>query len=49
MTPRQLVSWLNLARRQRRSDLADLLAVTALGSRGEPEEVRRQLKAWQQE
>ncbi len=47
MTPRRLLSWVTLARRRRRSELAELLAITALGSRGEPAEVKRQLKAWQ--
>jgi len=28
-------------------ELAELLAISALGSRGDPEEVKRQLKAWQ--
>jgi hypothetical protein len=47
MTPRELFGWLTLARRRRRAELAELLAVSALGSRGEPGEVKRQLKEWQ--
>lgn len=49
MTPRLLFAWLNLARLRRRGELAELLAINAMGARGDPDDVKRQLKAWQQD
>jgi hypothetical protein len=47
MTPRLLFAWLNLARQRRRGALAEQLAITVLGSRGDPDDVKRQLEAWE--
>ena len=46
MTPRRLAGWGALAARRRRTELAELLAVAALGARGEPDAVKRQLAEW---
>jgi hypothetical protein len=47
MTPRQLRVWLGLARKRRRTELAELLHITALGSRGEPKDVKEQIEMLQ--
>jgi len=48
MSPKQIFGWLGLARLRRQTEMAELLAITMMGSRGDPEEVKRQIKAWQE-
>jgi hypothetical protein len=46
MTPRELAGWLGLARGRRRTQLAEALAVAALGAQGKGEDIKRQIKEW---
>jgi hypothetical protein len=48
MSPRLLLAWLDLARRRRRGELAELLAISALGARGDPDDVKRQFQVWEE-
>jgi hypothetical protein len=43
MTPRQIAGALYFARRRRRREAAEQLALSSLATRGEPRELKRQL------
>lgn len=43
MTPRQIAGALYFARRRRRREAAEHLALSSLATRGEPRELKRQL------
>jgi hypothetical protein len=47
-TPRQAAAFLRLARLRRRREAGERLAIAALASRGEPDEINKRLKEWEQ-
>jgi hypothetical protein len=46
-TPRQAAAFLRLVRLRKRREASERLAIVALGSRGDPDEVNKTLKAWE--
>jgi hypothetical protein len=49
MTPREIAGFLFFARRRRRHEQADALAIAALGARGDPKDVDDTIKQWSRE
>ena len=48
-TPREIHGWLQFITKHETQQAARDLSISALGSRGEPEKVKRQIKEWSRE
>ena len=44
MTPRQLDGWLHFAGRHKKREAADALQVAAMGARGDPRALKKQIR-----
>lgn len=49
MTPKQIAGTLYFAARRKRFEKADTLAITAMGSRGDPKDLKKQHADWTKE